>query len=83
MKKIGLLSDTHGFLFPRMLNLLKECDEIWHAGDVGDAGVVEKLSGIKPVRAVFGNIDGEDIRRSWPEVEVFTIPDLSLLVRCI
>jgi putative phosphoesterase len=67
MVKIGLLSDTHGYLDPRLLEYFRDCDEIWHAGDIGDIKVSEELSKFKPFRAVWGNIDGPDIRRIYPE----------------
>lgn len=71
MKKIGLLSDTHGSLHPRVLNFLKDCDEIWHAGDIGDPQVIKDLKKIASVKAVFGNIDDSVIRTSWPEDAIF------------
>jgi putative phosphoesterase len=67
MVKIGLLSDTHGYLDPRLLEYFRDCDEIWHAGDIGHIKVSEELSGFKPFRAVWGNIDGQDIRQIYPE----------------
>lgn len=66
MKRIGLLSDTHGHLDDRMLELLSPCDEIWHAGDIGPIEVTDRLAEIKPVRAVFGNIDDQTVRAVWP-----------------
>lgn len=65
--RIGLLSDTHGYLDDPMLRFLEDCDEIWHAGDFGGNGVVESLMALKPVRGVFGNIDGREIRGLFPE----------------
>jgi putative phosphoesterase len=66
MFRIGVLSDTHGFFDPRIAEYFKECDEIWHAGDVGDYDVILKLNYIAPVIAVFGNIDGSPIRSRYP-----------------
>jgi len=66
MKRIGLLSDTHGYLNPRLLDFFSEVDEIWHAGDIGNAEVAARLSGQKSFRAVYGNIDGQDIRQAFP-----------------
>src|ERR1035437_1399671 len=80
MTKIGLLSDTHGYLDNRMLDLLNECDEIWHAGDLGSMIVLEKLELIKPVRAVYGNIDGQDMRRIIPYHQRFTIEGLDVFM---
>ena len=60
--KIGLLSDTHGHLDPKVFQYFQECDEIWHAGDIGTVETLDQLKSFKPVRAVYGNIDGQDIR---------------------
>lgn len=73
MKRIGLLSDTHGYLHPDVLSYFKEVDEIWHAGDIGSVELIEKLEAEKPVRAVFGNIDGKDIYSSYPEHQRFVL----------
>lgn len=67
MTKIGLLSDTHGFLDPRILDYFADVDEIWHAGDWGSYDVARLLKSLKPLRGVYGNIDGQDIRSSFPE----------------
>lgn len=66
MKKIGLLSDTHSFLDEAVFKYFEACDEIWHAGDFG-ADVAEPLAAFKPLRGVYGNIDGKDIRQDYPE----------------
>jgi putative phosphoesterase len=66
MKRIGLLSDTHGFLDDAVFKYFDECDEIWHAGDFG-TNVAEPLAAFKPLRGVYGNIDGKEIRASFPE----------------
>lgn len=66
MFRIGVLSDTHGFFDPRIATYFGECDEIWHAGDVGDYDVILKLNYIAPVIAVYGNIDGSTIRSRYP-----------------
>ena len=67
MRKIGILSDTHGMLDQRVFEHFAECDEIWHAGDIGSLDVLKKLQAFKPVRAVWGNIDGYDIRILLPQ----------------
>lgn len=67
MKRIGLLSDTHSFFDPRFYDLFKEVDEIWHAGDIGDEKVVDAIRGFKPLRAVWGNIDGGILKRVFRE----------------
>lgn len=73
MKKIGLLSDTHGYWDERYVKYFSECDEIWHSGDIGSIGVVEGLQAIKPLRAVYGNIDGQDIRGLFPKHQHFEV----------
>ena len=65
--RIGLLSDTHGYLDPAILDYFAECDEIWHAGDVGNGAILDTLEAFRPVRAVFGNVDGPDVRQRLPE----------------
>jgi putative phosphoesterase len=73
MIKIGLLSDTHGYWDDRYAKYFSDCDEIWHAGDIGSMEIVTKLSALKPFRAVYGNIDGQDIRRMFPKNARFTV----------
>ncbi len=70
--KIGLLSDTHGYLDPTLFGHFAACDEIWHAGDIGDASVTDALKKFKPLRAVYGNIDGGTLRTDFPEDNRFT-----------
>jgi len=66
MKRIGLLSDTHSYLDPAIFKHFKECDEIWHAGDIGEIKVLDELNKFKPTRAVYGNIDAAIIRKECP-----------------
>ncbi len=66
MTRIGLLSDTHSFLDQRVFEHFAECDEIWHAGDFGSMEVIDKLKAFKPLRGVYGNIDGAKIRAEMP-----------------
>jgi hypothetical protein len=66
MKKIGLLSDTHGFLDEKIIHWFEGCDELWHAGDIGSTEVADKLAAFKPLKAVYGNIDGGELRRRFP-----------------
>jgi len=80
MKKIGLLSDTHGHLDERILDHFTECDEIWHAGDIGNLEVAEKLSAVKPFRAVYGNIDGAEIRARFPLNVQFEMEGVSVFM---
>lgn len=66
MKKILLLSDTHGYLDERILKYAGEADEVWHAGDIGTTAVSDTLKKVKPLKAVFGNIDGAEVRKEFP-----------------
>jgi putative phosphoesterase len=65
--KVILLSDTHGYLDPGILPHCRDCDEIWHAGDIGDPAVTDALQPLKPLKAVFGNIDNKDLQARFPE----------------
>jgi putative phosphoesterase len=67
MIKIGLLSDTHGYLDDNILKHFDNCDEIWHAGDFGNIEVADRLAALKPLRGVYGNIDGGALRKTFPE----------------
>lgn len=67
MKRIGLLSDTHGYWDEKYREYFAECDEIWHAGDIGSMEIAQRLNEIKPLRAVCGNCDGGDLRIMYPE----------------
>ncbi|MCB2409039.1 metallophosphoesterase family protein [Hymenobacter lucidus] len=80
MKKIGLLSDTHSYWDARILHYLAGCDEIWHAGDFGTAAVIEALEAVAPLRGVYGNIDGRDVRLSQPLVQRFDVEGLRVLM---
>jgi uncharacterized protein len=76
--KIGLLSDTHSYLDPKVFEYFNECDEVWHAGDIGDAAVVTELEKFKPLRAVFGNIDDQSMQARYPEDLCFTCEGLTM-----
>lgn len=78
--RIGLISDTHGFLDPKINEYLKDVDEIWHAGDIGNIEVLDELSQFKPTRAVYGNIDGTEIRTSTKEDLHFEIEGVKFLI---
>ena len=67
MTRIGLLSDTHHYLDDQILTCFDGCDEIWHAGDFGTIAIAEKLATYKPLKGVYGNIDGQDIRGTYKE----------------
>lgn len=72
-KRIGIISDTHGFCDEKICAHLSGCDEIWHAGDVGDEQAWSMLEKVAPLRGVYGNIDGSPIRHMLPKEQVFTL----------
>lgn len=80
MKIIGLLSDTHGYIPEKAIDFFAVCDEIWHAGDIGDLETAKKLAGIKPLKAVYGNIDGQDIRSFYPLYQEFMCEGVHVLM---
>jgi hypothetical protein len=80
MKKIGLVSDTHGHIDKKLTEFFVSCDEIWHAGDVGDIDVIRELETICPVRGVFGNIDGREIRNLFPEDNRFRCENIEVWI---
>jgi hypothetical protein len=80
MPLIGLLSDTHSYVNPRILDFFASCDEIWHAGDIGNAETADKLAAYKPFKAVFGNIDGTELRASYPKNLVFVCGEVKVLM---
>lgn len=80
MTRIGVLSDTHGLLDPRILVHFKDVDEIWHAGDIGSDDVLRRLREFKPTRAVFGNMDGGEVRYSLSEFYRFRVEDVNVLM---
>lgn len=65
--KIGLISDTHSYLDPKVLEYFQSVDEIWHAGDIGEVSVTQRLEQLKPLRAVYGNIDDKNLQALYPE----------------
>lgn len=76
--KVGLLSDTHGFLDQAVFEHFKNCDEVWHAGDIGDEALLKQLELFKPVRAVFGNIDNRTLQHKLPEDLWLTVEGLTI-----
>lgn len=80
MTRIGLLSDTHSYLDEKMLHHFAQVDEIWHAGDVGNKEVYEKLQNLKPVKGVYGNIDDASIQQFFPRVLQFTCEEVRVLI---
>ncbi len=84
MKKIGVISDTHGFLDAKFLEFFSDCDEVWHAGDIGNADILTDLASLVPVvRAVYGNIDDWDVRTRVPEVNDFELEGKKVLIKHI
>ena len=73
MKKILLLSDTHSYIDAQIIKFVKQCDEVWHAGDIGNLDVTDSIKKIKPLRAVYGNIDDKDARSEFPLDNKFTL----------
>jgi putative phosphoesterase len=71
MQRIALLSDTHNYLDPKIFKYFENCNQIWHAGDIGTIAITDELSKIKPVIAVYGNIDGQDVRKVHPKNQRF------------
>ncbi|MCP4123737.1 MAG: metallophosphoesterase family protein [Bacteroidetes bacterium] len=80
MKRIGLLSDTHGYLDQGIKKHFADCDEIWHAGDIGTLQISDQLSDWKTLRAVYGNIDGGKLRIIHPEIQLFELEGVKVLM---
>jgi putative phosphoesterase len=80
MTKIGLISDTHGWLDPTCLKYFANCDEIWHAGDLGVIAIAEELKANNIFKAVYGNIDGYDVRSEYPEILVWNCEEVTVLM---
>ena len=78
MKKILLLSDTHSYIDNQILKYVKQADEVWHAGDIGDLKVTDAIKRLKPLRAVYGNIDTHEIRTEFPLDTIFTIENVKV-----
>lgn len=80
MLKIGLLSDTHAWWDDKYAEYFSECDEIWHAGDIGSEQLAARLAALKPLRAVCGNIDGQALRLQYPLVAHFTAEQVNVMM---
>lgn len=80
MKRIGLLSDTHGYLDPKIFHYFENVDEIWHAGDVGNIEVLDELKKFKPLRAIYGNIDDQIVRREYKETLRFWCEEVEVVL---
>lgn len=80
MKKILLISDSHAWLDEKLIKHIKNCDEVWHAGDIGNINFCNNVESLKPLRAVYGNIDGQEIRLRFGENECFTCEDVKVVM---
>jgi len=80
LKKILLISDTHGHLDPALIKHIQYADEVWHAGDIGEIGLCDDIAKLKPFRAVYGNIDGQTIRKTFPEILNFRCEQVDVLM---
>jgi len=78
--KIGLISDTHGWIHPRLFDHFEKCDEIWHAGDIGNIQIADSLSAFRPLRAVYGNIDDALVRSVYKENEHFMAEGMRIFI---
>ena len=78
--KVGILSDTHGYLHSRLFDFFQDVEEIWHAGDIGNLKTAEALEEFKPFRAVYGNIDGQEIRSRFPVSQFFTVEQAQVVM---
>jgi putative phosphoesterase len=80
LKKIVLISDTHGHLDPKLIKHIQACDEVWHAGDIGDMSVCRDIEKLKPLRAVWGNIDGQEARSQFKEHLIFMCEEMNVYI---
>lgn len=80
MLRISLLSDSHSHIDDKIMKHLETSDEIWHAGDIGDPTIADRLAEIAPLRAVYGNIDGSDIRSTYPLNNIFELNELKIII---
>lgn len=80
MKKILLLSDTHGHLDQKIIKYINGADEVWHAGDIGTTVVADGISSLKPFKGVYGNVDGHELRSQFPENQIFRCEGVKVLM---
>lgn len=80
MKKIGIISDTHGIFDDALRRFLEPVDEVWHAGDVGFIALADEIAAFKPLRAVYGNIDDAVTRRAYPQFDCFECEGVKVLM---
>ena len=83
MTRIGLISDTHDYLDEAIFEHFKNCDEVWHAGDFGSGELAKKIKEKKSLKGVYGNIDGQDIRKEFPELLVFMCEGVKVMMKHI
>lgn len=83
MTRIGLISDTHNYLDENIFEHFKDCDEVWHAGDFGDAELAKRIKEKKSLKGVYGNIDGQDIKTEFPEQLVFMCEGVKVMMKHI
>jgi uncharacterized protein len=83
LKRIGILSDTHGFLHDDIFKYFEECNEIWHAGDIGSIEVADKLNEFRFLKAVWGNIDNHTVRITYPEIQQFACEEVRVIIKHI
>jgi putative phosphoesterase len=80
MTRIGLISDTHGYIDDKLFQYFANCDKIWHAGDIGNIEVADILAAFRSLKAVYGNIDGTDVRISYPKIQRFICENVDVLI---
>jgi putative phosphoesterase len=80
MKKIGLLSDTHHYFDEKLRLFFRDVDEIWHAGDIGSLALADEIAALKPLRAVYGNVDGTAVRATYPAMQRFEMEGVRVLM---
>lgn len=80
MKKILLLSDTHSYIDNQIIKFVKQADEVWHAGDIGNLKVTDTIKKYKPLRAVYGNIDDKDARAEFPLDNKFVLEEVAIYI---
>lgn len=80
MRKILLISDTHSYLDEKLYKHIQEADEVWHAGDIGAVELTDKIKSIKPLRAVYGNIDDAIVRKEFPKNLIFKCEEVKIFI---
>jgi uncharacterized protein len=80
LKKILIISDTHSYLDPKLTKYIEQCDEVWHGGDIGTLEVCNTIEKLKPLKAVWGNIDGTDLRKTFNEHLVFNCEEVKVYI---